>query len=112
MRRAGLLGFLLLLGGCGGSDPCADVEGACLAIHVHGDVGVGAGFVLGGRSVSGVSGYAGEVGHMVTRPDGPVRMVWTGTAHGAVICTSFFSRSSKSWNDSNPQRNAFPLVAT
>jgi predicted NBD/HSP70 family sugar kinase len=41
-------------------------------VYVHGDVGVGAGFVFDGRSVSGVSGYAGEVGHIVTRPDGPV----------------------------------------
>jgi predicted NBD/HSP70 family sugar kinase len=41
-------------------------------LYVHGDVGIGAGFVLGGRLVSGVSGYAGEVGHMVTRPDGTV----------------------------------------
>jgi predicted NBD/HSP70 family sugar kinase len=41
-------------------------------LYVHGDVGIGAGFVLGGRSVSGVAGYAGEVGHMVTSPDGSV----------------------------------------
>jgi predicted NBD/HSP70 family sugar kinase len=41
-------------------------------LYVHGDVGIGAGFVLGGRSLNGVSGYAGEVGHMVTRPDGAV----------------------------------------
>jgi predicted NBD/HSP70 family sugar kinase len=41
-------------------------------LYVHGDVGVGAGFVLAGRSLNGVAGYAGEVGHMVTRPDGPV----------------------------------------
>jgi predicted NBD/HSP70 family sugar kinase len=41
-------------------------------LYVHGDVGIGAGFVLGGQSVSGVAGYAGEVGHMVTRPDGAV----------------------------------------
>ena len=39
-------------------------------IYVQGDVGIGAGFVLGGRSVTGVSGYAGEVGHMVTAPGG------------------------------------------
>jgi predicted NBD/HSP70 family sugar kinase len=41
-------------------------------LYVHGDVGIGAGFVLGGRSLNGVAGYAGEVGHMVTRPDGAV----------------------------------------
>jgi predicted NBD/HSP70 family sugar kinase len=39
-------------------------------VYVQGDVGIGAGFVLGGRSVTGVSGYAGEVGHMVTDPNG------------------------------------------
>jgi predicted NBD/HSP70 family sugar kinase len=41
-------------------------------VYVHGDVGIGAGFVLAGRSLNGVAGYAGEVGHMVTRPDGAV----------------------------------------
>jgi predicted NBD/HSP70 family sugar kinase len=41
-------------------------------LYVHGDVGIGAGFVLGGRSLNGVAGYAGEVGHMVTRPEGPL----------------------------------------
>jgi predicted NBD/HSP70 family sugar kinase len=41
-------------------------------LYVHGDVGIGAGFVLGARSVTGVSGYAGEVGHMVTSPGGSV----------------------------------------
>ena len=39
-------------------------------VYVHGDMGIGAGFVLGGRLVTGVSGYAGEVGHMVTAPAG------------------------------------------
>jgi predicted NBD/HSP70 family sugar kinase len=41
-------------------------------LYVHGDVGIGAGFVLAGRSLHGVAGYAGEVGHIVTRPDGAV----------------------------------------
>jgi predicted NBD/HSP70 family sugar kinase len=41
-------------------------------LYVHGDVGIGAGFVLGGRSLNGVAGYAGEVGHMLTRPEGEV----------------------------------------
>jgi predicted NBD/HSP70 family sugar kinase len=39
-------------------------------VYVHGDVGIGAGFVLGGRPVVGAAGYAGEVGHVVTAPDG------------------------------------------
>jgi predicted NBD/HSP70 family sugar kinase len=39
-------------------------------IFLHGDVGVGAGIVAGGRRVTGHGGYGGEVGHMVVHPGG------------------------------------------
>ncbi|HET6213526.1 MAG TPA: ROK family protein [Micromonosporaceae bacterium] len=39
-------------------------------IYLHGDVGVGAGIVAGGRRVTGHGGYGGEVGHMVVNLKG------------------------------------------
>lgn len=39
-------------------------------IYLYGDLGIAAGIVAGGRRVSGYGGTAGEVGHMVVRPDG------------------------------------------
>jgi predicted NBD/HSP70 family sugar kinase len=39
-------------------------------IYLHGDVGVGAGIITGGRPLTGHDGYAGEVGHMVVNPHG------------------------------------------
>ncbi|HEY8532498.1 MAG TPA: ROK family transcriptional regulator [Micromonospora sp.] len=38
-------------------------------IYLHGDVGVSAGIIAGGRSVTG-GGYGGEVGHVVVNPGG------------------------------------------
>jgi predicted NBD/HSP70 family sugar kinase len=39
-------------------------------VFVEGEVGVGCGVIIGGRPLSGVGGYAGELGHMTVRPDG------------------------------------------
>ncbi|HZN19694.1 MAG TPA: ROK family transcriptional regulator [Micromonosporaceae bacterium] len=39
-------------------------------VYLHGDVGVGAGIIAGGRRVTGHGGYGGEVGHMVVHPGG------------------------------------------
>ncbi len=39
-------------------------------IYLYGDVGVGAGIIVGGRRVAGHGGYGGEVGHMVVNPYG------------------------------------------
>lgn len=39
-------------------------------IYLHGDGGVSAGIVAGGRAVAGHRGYGGEVGHMVVNPYG------------------------------------------
>ncbi|MEP4651986.1 MAG: ROK family protein [Ilumatobacter sp.] len=39
-------------------------------LFVHGDVGVGGSIIVDGGRVSGGSGYAGEVGHLVVNPDG------------------------------------------
>jgi predicted NBD/HSP70 family sugar kinase len=39
-------------------------------ICLWGEGGIGAGFVVGGRPLSGAAGYAGEVGHLTVDPDG------------------------------------------
>lgn len=39
-------------------------------IFVSGEVGVGGGLIVGGRPLTGVAGYSGEVGHLVVNPDG------------------------------------------
>jgi glucokinase-like ROK family protein len=40
--------------------------------YVVANVGLGAGLVLGGHVLQGVSGYAGEAGHTTIDPDGPL----------------------------------------
>jgi predicted NBD/HSP70 family sugar kinase len=40
-------------------------------VYVSGEIGVGAGIVTGGAVFRGVSGYAGELGHVPVDPDGP-----------------------------------------
>ena len=40
-------------------------------VHVSGEIGVGAGIVIGGELFRGVQGFAGEVGHVTVQPDGP-----------------------------------------
>jgi predicted NBD/HSP70 family sugar kinase len=40
-------------------------------VHVSGDVGIGAGIVLGGELFRGAHGFGGEFGHMTVDPDGP-----------------------------------------
>lgn len=44
--------------------------GCANLVYLHGDVGVGAGIIAGGRRVTGHGGYGGEVGHMVVHPGG------------------------------------------
>jgi predicted NBD/HSP70 family sugar kinase len=40
-------------------------------VYVSGEIGVGAGLVVGGALFRGVSGFAGELGHVVVSHDGP-----------------------------------------
>ncbi|XRQ14577.1 ROK family transcriptional regulator [Actinomadura welshii] len=40
-------------------------------VHVSGEIGIGAGIVVGGRVFRGAHGFAGELGHLVAEPDGP-----------------------------------------
>jgi predicted NBD/HSP70 family sugar kinase len=40
-------------------------------LYVSGEVGIGAGLVMGGALVRGRNGFAGELGHVCVRPDGP-----------------------------------------
>ncbi|MGC5021625.1 ROK family transcriptional regulator [Micromonospora sp. DT47] len=39
-------------------------------VYLHGDVGVSAGIIIGGRLVLGHRGHSGKVGHMVVNPNG------------------------------------------
>ncbi len=39
-------------------------------VFVSGEVGIGAGLVIGGRPMLGAAGYAGEAGHMLVNPTG------------------------------------------
>jgi predicted NBD/HSP70 family sugar kinase len=40
-------------------------------IYVSGEVGIGAGIILGGELFRGTHGWAGELGHVAVHPDGP-----------------------------------------
>ena len=40
-------------------------------LYVSGEVGIGAGLVMDGALVRGTNGFAGELGHVCVRPDGP-----------------------------------------
>lgn len=39
-------------------------------VFISGEVGIGAGLIIGGRPMLGAAGYAGEAGHMLVNPDG------------------------------------------
>ena len=39
-------------------------------LYVSGEVGVGGGMIVDGRLLTGVAGFAGEIGHMTVNPDG------------------------------------------
>jgi predicted NBD/HSP70 family sugar kinase len=39
-------------------------------LYLAGEVGIGGGIIVDGRTVAGAQGYAGEFGHMVVHPDG------------------------------------------
>ncbi|MBB5889039.1 ROK family transcriptional regulator [Kutzneria kofuensis] len=41
-------------------------------IHVSGEIGIGAGVIVGGELFRGRNGFAGELGHVTVHPDGPV----------------------------------------
>jgi len=44
--------------------------GATDAVYLTGEVGVGAGIIVGGEPLRGAGGYGGELGHMVVNPAG------------------------------------------
>ncbi|MFG2044708.1 ROK family protein [Dactylosporangium sp. NPDC048998] len=44
--------------------------GVANVIYLHGDAGVSAGIIAGGRRITGYGGHGGEVGHMVVNPAG------------------------------------------
>ena len=44
--------------------------GAENVLYLSGEVGVGGGLIVDGRSLTGVAGFGGEVGHMPVNPDG------------------------------------------
>ncbi len=45
-------------------------QGADHMLYVTGEVGVGGSMIVGGRRISGHSGFAGEIGHIPVNPDG------------------------------------------
>jgi predicted NBD/HSP70 family sugar kinase len=45
--------------------------GALDVVHVSAEAGIGAALVVGGRLFRGARGFAGELGHVPVRPDGP-----------------------------------------
>jgi predicted NBD/HSP70 family sugar kinase len=45
-------------------------RGADDVLYVHGEVGVGGGIIVDGRALSGIAGFAGEIGHMPISPSG------------------------------------------
>lgn len=47
-------------------------QGSRTMVYVTWSTGVGAGLILGGKLFSGAHGAAGEVGHMILDPDGPL----------------------------------------
>jgi predicted NBD/HSP70 family sugar kinase len=44
--------------------------GADDVLYLSGEVGVGGGLIVGGRPLTGVAGFGGEVGHVPVNPDG------------------------------------------
>ncbi|MEU6172601.1 ROK family transcriptional regulator [Streptantibioticus parmotrematis] len=45
--------------------------GAADAVHISAEAGIGAALLVGGTIFRGASGFAGELGHVPVRPDGP-----------------------------------------
>lgn len=45
-------------------------RGADDVLYVSGEVGVGGGLIVGGKPLTGVAGYSGEIGHIPINPDG------------------------------------------
>lgn len=45
-------------------------RGSRHVLFISGEVGVGGGIIVDGRPLSGVAGYAGEIGHMPVNPNG------------------------------------------
>ncbi|HKT01772.1 MAG TPA: ROK family transcriptional regulator [Rugosimonospora sp.] len=72
----------LLAPALGGPRPTVDNEANLAAlgeaapgesfVYVSGEVGIGAGIVLGGELFRGTHGWAGELGHVAIHPDGPL----------------------------------------
>jgi len=57
-------------------------------LYVSGEIGIGAGLVVGGVLYSGATGLAGELGHVVVAPDGEwvaSCCVWLDTATGVAL---------------------------
>ncbi|MFE1043478.1 ROK family protein, partial [Streptomyces sp. NPDC058832] len=50
----------------------AGTEGVRSFLHLTGEIGVGGALVLKGELLRGAHGFAGEIGHMVVDPDGPL----------------------------------------
>ncbi|WNV89131.1 ROK family transcriptional regulator [Umezawaea sp. Da 62-37] len=73
-RRAGLDDIPVLVGNEANFAALAELwQGGGLRdfVHVSGEIGIGAGIVVDGGLFEGVSGFGGEIGHMMVDPRGP-----------------------------------------
>ncbi|MGW2827022.1 ROK family protein [Streptomyces sp. NPDC001443] len=50
----------------------AGTEGVRSFLYLTGEIGIGGALVVGGELLRGAHGFAGEIGHMVVDPDGPL----------------------------------------
>ncbi len=50
----------------------AGTEGVRSFLYLTGEIGIGGALVLGGELLRGAHGFAGEIGHMVVDPEGPL----------------------------------------
>ncbi len=72
-------------------------QGAESLLYVTISTGIGGGWVLGGRIWGGADGMAGEIGHMVVRPDGALCDCGRRGCLEAEACGRAIARAARMW---------------